>query len=181
MTNLMPPYPIFTTIDAPPPEMDPWQTRIDLPQVDPSRGTFELVYMGKCDTEQHHAVEVIDEDDQPLWGVNVIFGYPGQTTPDLSYLKPKVNYWVGAPAVLAGEARKTGFDGKVMHTTGPGGGEDIWIWYVTPDPLQGGRTELHLSSVIVRNCKSIVDVNAHTGVHLIFRRQQNLANVASLP
>lgn len=181
MANLMPPYPIFSTVDAVPDAMNAWQMRIDLPQVDPSRGTFELVYMGKCDTEQHHKVEVIDENNHPLWGVNVIFGYPGQTSPDLSYLKPKVNYWVGAPAVLAGEVRVTGFDGKAMHTTGPGGGEDVWIWYVTPDPLQGGRTELHLSSVIVRNCMSIADINNHTGVHLIFRRLQNLDNVTVLP
>lgn len=180
MVNLMPPYPILTVIDAPPQEMDAWQMRIDLPQVDPERGTFELIGMYKSPVEQQHRVWVIDEQNKPLYGVWVIFGYPGQTQPDLSWLKPRVNYWVGAPAVLAGNAQMTGFDGYAQHTPGPGGGEDCWVWYRVWDPVQA-RYELHLSSVIVRNMKVLADINNHTCVELIFRRQQNLANVAQLP
>lgn len=178
----MPPYPIFEPQVAPPREMDAWQMRLDLPQVNENYGTFEVVHIGKSSIEQHHLVDVLDEENKPLYGVYVVFGYPGQTTPDLSYLKPRANYgWVGAPAVLAGNAQFTDFSGHVQHTTGASGGEDIWVWYVVPNPLRGNQLELYLSSTIVRNCKVIADINSHTGVHIVFRRNMNLENQIALP
>lgn len=177
----MPPYPIFKPLDYIPPEMDDWQMRLDFPTVNPDYGTFEVVLIEKSSIEQHHLIDVLDENNEPLPLVWVIIGFPGQTEPDLSWLKPRVNHWTNAPAVLAGNAQCTNFAGRVQHTTGREGGEDIWIWYVVPNPLRDNQLELYLSSAIVRNCKSIPDINNHTGVHIVFRRKQNLDNVAELP
>ena len=179
MAKKMPPYPIFNPLDSIPVEMDPWQMRMQLPNVNPDYGTFEAVLIEPCPIEQAHTVDVLDEYNIPLYGAYVIFGYPGATQPDLSYLKPRVNYWNGAPDVLAGNAQKTDFSGHTQHTTGKEGGEDIWIWYVVPNPLKGNQLELYLSSSIVKNCRSIAtNINSHTGVHIVFRRAMNLGNVA---
>lgn len=180
-TKKMPPYPIFGELDAVPENMYPWGITFDNPIVNPNYGYFYVSRLEECPLEQHHTVEVIDENDDPLWGVWVIFGFPGQPQ-NLGHLSPKVNYWQGAPAVLSGNAQRTGFDGYVQHTTGQTGGEDIWVWYVVPNPAQGNRLELYLSSVTVKGCQSItVDGRPHRGVHVVFKRQMNLANVMVLP
>lgn len=129
-------------------------------------GKYVLVDVAQAGIEQHHQVELIDEESRPLPDVWVIFGYPGGG-PDLSRLSPAENYWPNSPMVLRGNAQRTGIAGYVQHTFSSGG-EDIWIWDVGPDGI------LKLPSAIVKNCTWTVPPvgwSNHTGVRIRFQRQ----------
>lgn len=148
-------------------EMEPWGMRINLPSQN-EYGTYRLIDMAQADIEQHHQVEVLDENGLPLRGVWVLFLYPGGGGPDLSRLYPRVNHWRGCPlAVLNGNARRTNAAGYAQHTFGTGG-ETILIWDVKDGVLE-------LTSTVVENCNWVrppVGMYEHTGVKLTFQRQR---------
>lgn len=146
-----------------PKTMAPWGMRLDLPSSS-EYGEYVLVDVGQADIEQHHQVEVIDENGDPLRKVWVIFGYPG-AGPDID-LAPTENYWRGAPSVLKGNARQTNVTGYAQHTF-QSGGEDIWIWDIDDGVLK-------LPSPIVKGCHWVSTPTGkfeHTGVKLLFQRR----------
>lgn len=149
----------------PPPEMGPWNLRLDNPQ--PSEfGQYVLVGCEQAGIELHHEVKVIDENGDPLDGVWVIFGFPGGG-PNIN-IGHRRNYWFTAPTVLQGNAQKTFSGGCVRHTF-QSGGEDIWIWDIDAEG------DLKLPSPIVRNCawqRTPVAAFEHTGVRLTFQRRR---------
>lgn len=148
-----------------PPAMDDWHLRLSSPA--PSQfGQYVLVGCQQAGIELHHEVEVVDENGFPLSGVWVIFGFPGGG-PDI-HLPVRRNYWQAAPAVLKGNAQKTGLSGTVRHTFQQGG-EDIWMWDIDAEG------DIKLPSPIVHNCtwqRTPVGAFEHTGVRLTFQRQR---------
>lgn len=148
-----------------PPEMAAWGMSLQLPY--PSEfGGYALVEVEPADIELHHQVEIIDESGDPLRGVWVIFGFPGDG-PDIN-LYPRENHWRSAPSVLKGNAQKTNAAGYAQHTFKTGG-EDIWIWDV------GTAGVLKLTSTIVKGCKWVgppAGQFLHTGVKLRFQRRE---------
>jgi hypothetical protein len=149
-----------------PEPMQPWNLRLELPF--PSGfGEYVLIEVDQADIELHHQVELIDESGDPLRGVWIIFGFPGDG-PSIP-LNPRENHWRGAPAVLRGNAQKTNYAGYAQHTFKTGG-EDIWVWDVNREGV------LKLPSPIVQNCtwvRTPVGQFEHTGVKLRFQRRQN--------
>ncbi len=155
-----------------PDEMAPWNMVFVMPPKSiwdgPDSGKYVLVDVDQASIEQHHQVEVLDENGDPLADVWVIFGFPGGGGRDLGGLNPKENYWSGAPAVLNGNAQKTSLAGYAQHTTGQGG-EDIWIWDLDDDGV------LKLPSPIIKNCTWVTPPTGwsnHTGVRLRFQRRR---------
>lgn len=135
-------------------------------------GEWVLVGYDHSSEEQHHQVQLIDEDGDPIMGVWVIFGYPGGDGKDYSHLIPMINHWRGSPQVLRGNAVKSDGSGTAKHTTGSGG-EDIWVWDVQENAA--GVKVLELPSVVVRNNR-ILNIggggtNEHTGAKLTFQRR----------
>lgn len=148
-----------------PDPMHPWQMRLNVPMAS-DFGEYALVDCQQAGIEQHHEVEVVDENGFPLSGVWVIFGYPGGG-PNI-YLPVRRNYWSDAPAVLKGNVQKTSLSGVVQHTF-QSGGEDIWIWDIDAEG------DIKLPSPIVHNCawqRTPVGAFEHTGVRLTFQRRR---------
>lgn len=155
---------IYNQLFGIPAPMEPWGMRLNNP-IPSEHGAYVLVGCEQAGRELHHEVQVVDESGFPLDNVWVIFGFPGGG-PDIN-LPVRENHWVGAPAVLKGNAQKTNLSGYVRHTFGQGG-EDIWIW----DRDQQGN--LLLPSAIVHNCNwkpTPVGTFEHTGVKLTFQRR----------
>lgn len=157
-----------------PPAMRPWNLRIEAPVHDSLYGSYILVEVEQADIEQHHQVIVLDEDEQPLRNVWVIFGFGSGK--DYGSLMPDVNHWIGAPVVLTGNARRTDAAGYAQHTFGEGG-ETIFIWdvHTVRESNQPWYSELSLPSTMVKNCtwqRPPVGMFEHTGIRLTFQRQK---------
>lgn len=154
----------FDALTGIPSKMAPWGLSLDQPY--PSKfGEYVLIEISQADIEQHHQVEVVDEHGDPLRGVWVIFGFPGDG-PSIN-LPPTQNYWRGAPSVLKGNAQTTNYAGYAQHTF-KSGGEDIWLWDLDDEGV------LRLPSPIVKGCKwtsTPVGRFEHTGVKLRFQRR----------
>ncbi|MCB0196089.1 MAG: hypothetical protein KDJ65_29325 [Anaerolineae bacterium] len=154
----------FDALKGIPSNMAPWGLKLEQPY--PSNfGEYVLIDVTPSDIEQHHQVEVIDENGEPIRGVWVIFGFPGGG-PDLG-LTPSETHWRGAPAVLRGNAQRTNYAGYAQHTF-KDGGEDIWIWDLDEDNV------LKLPSAIVKDCTWVTTPTGrfeHTGVKLRFQRR----------
>lgn len=161
---------------AVPHDMRSWGLRLERPLHNSVYGNYIVTEIRQADIELHHQVEVVDEDGQPLRGIWVVFAFPGGNGPDLSRLMPDVNHWVGGPAVLKGNARRTNGAGYAQHTFGSGG-EDIFIWDVQTikNPNEPHYTALQYPSTMVRNCswqRPPMGAFEHTGVHITFQRQR---------
>ena len=128
-------------------------------------GKYAVVKIQRSPIEQNHIVRVIDEDEQPITGLRVIFGFPGGDGKHIM-VGGKDNLWSppDAPDVLRGNDQFT-INGIAQHTTGKEGGEDVWIHNVEPSG------SIELASDIVRNCRSIAEANNHTCVMITFQRQ----------
>lgn len=141
-----------------PERMYKWNLNLELPY--PSMyGEYGVVDIQPASVEQHHEVWVIDENERPLRGIGVVFGF----STGESIIKPRVNHWRGSPAVVRGNMQYTDYTGGVKHTFGEGG-EDIWIWDMD------AQSVLKLPSTIVKNCSSVQDRFIHTGVQIVFKR-----------
>ena len=133
-------------------------------------GRYILVGCEQAGKELHHEVVVLDENELPLTGVWVIFGYGSGPSINLTTRR---NVWSTAPAVLKGNAQKT-LIGTAQHTF-QAGGEDIWLWDLDVN------NDLLLPSPIVRSCNWVgtpIGAFIHTGVRLTFQRQRS--NVISM-
>lgn len=154
-------HPALTGI---PLRMQSWGLHLEQPY--PSAfGEYVVTDIRPADIEQHHQVEVINEDGDPLRGVWVIFGFPGGG-PEIG-LTPLESHWRGAPQVLRGNAQVTNGAGYAQHTF-KSGGEDIWIWDLDDEGV------LRLPSPIVKNCKwasTPIGRFEHTGVKIQFQRR----------
>jgi hypothetical protein len=130
-------------------------------------GQYVLVGVEPADIEQHHQVYVIDEHNEPLPGVWVIFGFGSGR--NLNTLKPNNMLWTNGPGELRGNAQRTNRMGYAQHTFGPETGETVWIWDVQDNTLE-------LPSVIVHSLKWLDAGNAglfvHTGIKLTFQRRR---------
>lgn len=133
-------------------------------------GKYAVVSIKKSPIEQQHIVRVIDENEQDMTGVRVIFGFPGGNGQAIN-IGGRNNLWnpPDAPALLRGNAVHT-LVGIATHTVGEGG-EDIWIHNVE----ESGSIEL--ASDIVRNCTWRVDINRHTCVMITFQRQDRRVKI----
>lgn len=144
--------------------MSPWGMSLEQPYAS-AFGEYVVTDIRPADIEQHHQVEIINEDGEPLRGVWVIFGFPGGG-PDIG-LTPTENHWRGAPQVLRGNAQTTNGGGYAQHTF-KSGGEDIWVWDLDDEGV------LRLPSPIVKNCKWVSTPTGrfeHTGVKIQFQRR----------
>lgn len=148
-----------------PRQMLPWGCYIERP-VPSAFGEYVVVEVSPADIELHHQVELIDESGEPLRGVWVIFGYPGDG-PEIN-LRPVENHWRGSPQVMRGNAQRTNALGYAQHTYNDGG-EDIFVWDIDQDAV------LRLPSPIVRNCNWVGTPTGqfeHTGVKVRFQRRK---------
>lgn len=157
----------FDALNRIPKEMKPWGLTLEHPVFPGKLGQYVVVDISQATIEQHHQVEVINEDGDPLPGINVIFGFG--SGPDLSYLKPDETNWFGnQPSVLRGNAQVTDASGYAQHTFGSGG-EWVFVWDLDDTGL------LKYPSPILKdaNWRRVGDGARfeHTGIKVVFQRR----------
>lgn len=148
-----------------PPEMNNFKT-LSLDMEQPTvAGLYYSIEVQQATAELRHEAMVVDQDDRPLAGVAVLFGYD---TGDKHPL-PSLDYW-GKFGELRGNLQYTNGAGEAFHTF-KDGGEDI---FVVDYQVENGIQCIARASDVWWNCPS-VNVGGggrfeHTGVRIKFRR-----------